>query len=83
MQTLKIEVSNSIYEHIMFFLQNLPKNLINISYETKMNSTTKNPVKTKSQRGVFQSYADPQKQLLEKNAWRTHVVEKYQRDMND
>lgn len=35
MQTLKIEVSNSIYEHILFFLQNLPKNLINISHETK------------------------------------------------
>ena len=83
MQTLKIEVSNSIYEHIMFFLQSLPKNLINISYETKMSSTTKNPVNTKSQRGVFQSYADPQKQLLEKNAWRNHVLEKYQRDIND
>jgi len=35
MQTLRIEVSNSIYEHILFFLQNLPKNLINISHETK------------------------------------------------
>ena len=35
MQTLRIEVSNSIYEHIIFFLQSLPKNLINISHETK------------------------------------------------
>ena len=34
MQTLRIEVSNSIYEHILFFLQSLPKNLINISHET-------------------------------------------------
>ena len=36
MQTLKIEISNSIYEHILFFLQSLPKNLINISYETEV-----------------------------------------------
>ena len=35
MKTLKIEVSNSIYEHIIFFLKSLPKNLIHISYETK------------------------------------------------
>ena len=35
MQVIRIEVSNSIYEHILFFLQNLPKNLITISHETK------------------------------------------------
>ena len=35
MKTLKIEVSNSIYEHIMFFLESLPKHLIRISDEAK------------------------------------------------
>jgi len=35
MQILRLEVNNSIYEHIIFFLQSLPKNLINISHETK------------------------------------------------
>ena len=65
MQTLRIEVSNSIYEHILFFLQNLPKNLINISHETKPTVASKKSVENRSLRGVFQSYADPQKQLLE------------------
>jgi hypothetical protein len=65
MQTLRIEVSNSIYEHILFFLQNLPKNLINISHETKPTVASKKSLENRSLRGVFQSYADPQKQLLE------------------
>ena len=83
MQTLKLEVNNSIYEHIIFFLQNLPKNLINISYETKTTVPLKQTIEKRSLRGIFQSYADSEKQLLEKNAWKNHVLEKYKRDMND
>ncbi len=83
MQTLKIEVSNSIYEHIIFFLQSLPKNLINISHEPKVTTTLENIPKNRSLRGVFQSYADPKKELLEKDAWKNHVLEKYKRNMND
>ena len=83
MQTLRIEVSNSIYEHILFFLQNLPKNLINIYYETKPTVVLKKSIKNRTQRGVFQSYSDPKKQLLEREAWKNHVLEKYKRDMND
>jgi hypothetical protein len=33
MKTLRIDVSDSIYEHIIFFLKSLPKNLIHISDE--------------------------------------------------
>ena len=77
MQPLRIEVSNSIYEHILFFLQNLPKNLINISHETKPTVASKKSVENRSLRGVFQSYADPQKQLLESHAWKNHVLEKH------
>jgi len=83
MQTLKIEVSNSIYEHILFFLQNLPKNLINISHETETTFIPNKSVNKRSQRGVFQSYADPQKRLLEDKAWKNHVLEKYKRTIND
>ena len=44
MRTIKIDVSDSIYEHIIFFLKSLPSNLINISDEKeksvyKQNST--------------------------------------------
>ncbi len=45
MQTLRIEVSNSIYEHILFFLQSLPKNLIRISHEAKPTLSQKNSIK--------------------------------------
>ncbi|HIP26904.1 MAG TPA: hypothetical protein EYG80_04540 [Flavobacteriaceae bacterium] len=83
MQTLKIEVSNSIYEHIIFFLQSLPKNLINISYEIEPTSIHTKQTPTQSQKGIFQSYADSKKQLLEKDAWKNHVLEKYRSGIND
>jgi len=45
MQILRLEINNSIYEHIIFFLQSLPKNLINISHETKTVPYQKNSLK--------------------------------------
>ncbi len=67
MQTLKIEVSNSIYEHILFFLQSLPKNLINISHETKATLAPKKSIKndikelfsTNSNIQLFQEIKEP------------------------
>ena len=35
MQQIIINVNQSIYEHIMFFLKNLPKNLIDIQSQKK------------------------------------------------
>jgi hypothetical protein len=35
MQQITINVNPSIYEHIMFFLQNLPKNLVDIQFQTE------------------------------------------------
>jgi hypothetical protein len=49
MRTLKVEVSDTIYEHIIFFLKSLPTNLINISDEKEnkfhQEKSTKNQVK--------------------------------------
>lgn len=36
MHQITININQSIYEHIMFFLKNLPKNLIDIQSETKV-----------------------------------------------
>jgi len=43
MHKITLEINNSIYEHIMFFLENLPKNLVNIKQEigTKTKKSTK------------------------------------------
>jgi len=36
MQQIIININPSISEHIMFFLKNLPKNLVNIEYKTEI-----------------------------------------------
>ena len=36
MQQITININPSIYEHIMFFLQNLPKNLVDIEEPKKV-----------------------------------------------
>jgi len=82
MQTITIEVNNSIYDHIMFFLKNLPNHLINIHFDNK-EQTINYISKNRSLRGVFQHYADPNKQALEKSAWRNHILQKYQKDTDD
>jgi hypothetical protein len=82
MQQITINVNPSIYEHIMFFLQNLPKNLVDIHFEqdkSPKNITTKK----ESLRGIFQSYADPKKVSLEKDAWKNHLLDKHKRNLND
>jgi hypothetical protein len=33
MQKVTLEINNSVYDYIMFFLENIPKNLVNIKKE--------------------------------------------------
>ena len=35
MYKVTLEINSSIYSHIMFFLENLPKNLLNIKQEVQ------------------------------------------------
>jgi hypothetical protein len=46
MYKVTLEINSSIYEHIMFFLENLPKNLVNIQQkiETSTSISKKNSV---------------------------------------
>ncbi len=43
MQQITININPSIYEHIMFFLQNLPKNLIDIQTQNIKRMPSKAP----------------------------------------
>ena len=43
MYKVTLEINSSIYEHIIFFLENLPKNLVNIKQEIEYK--TKKPTK--------------------------------------
>jgi len=36
MQKITLEINNSIYDYIMFFLENIPKNLVNIKKELQV-----------------------------------------------
>jgi hypothetical protein len=39
MQKITLEINNSIYDYIMFFLENIPKNLVNIKKEFQVTTT--------------------------------------------
>jgi len=39
MQKITLEINNSIYDYIMFFLENIPKNLVNIKEELQVKTT--------------------------------------------
>jgi hypothetical protein len=43
MYRVTLEINNSIYEYIMFFLENIPKNLLRIKTESLSNKDTSPP----------------------------------------
>jgi len=45
MYQITLNINQSIYEHIMFFLQNLPKNLIDIQSKEIYSISTDNNIK--------------------------------------
>ena len=45
MHQITININQSIYEHIMFFLQNLPKNLIDIQSKKSIDELKKDNIK--------------------------------------
>lgn len=67
MRILRVEINDSIYEHILFFLKSLPSNLINISYENESrNKQTEKSMKNQIQElfsaqkiKIFQDIKDP------------------------
>jgi hypothetical protein len=59
MQKITLEINNSIYDYIMFFLENIPKNLVNIRKElpvpTNHNETSSNSFNPRDFFGVANS----------------------------
>lgn len=61
MKIIKVEVNDSIYEHIIFFLKNLPKNLIHIETQDEIRKPLKNTPDSKAF-GILKNKAkDPAK----------------------
>ena len=46
MYKVTLEINSSIYAHIMFFLENLPKNLVNIKQEIQSKTDKSNKQST-------------------------------------
>jgi hypothetical protein len=63
MYKVTLEINSSIYTHIMFFLENLPKNLVNIKQDIK----TKKPniLHTHSSISQFKSLQGVGKELYQ------------------
>ena len=59
MQKITLEINNSIYDYIMFFLENIPKNLVSIRKElqvpTNDNETSSNSFNPRDFFGVANS----------------------------
>jgi hypothetical protein len=79
MQTLRIEVSYSIYEHIIFFLQSLPKNLINISHETKPTIYQKKSLKSEIEELFTQnSNLQPFQKIKDPVEWQKSIRDEWE-----
>ena len=78
MQTLKIEVSNSIYEHIIFFLQSLPKNLISISHEKKINNTSTHSIKLQIEELFNSSDITAFKEIKDPVSWQKSMRDEWE-----
>lgn len=72
MQQITININPSIYEHIMFFLQNLPKNLVDIQNE---NRTPIKKVSSKKAFGILKG------QINDPVAWQRGIREESDRDI--
>ena len=73
MKTIKIEVNEKIYDYIIFFLKNLPKNMVKI-YEEKKNRGNGDEIKNifkKSDLVAFQDIKDPV-------AWQQEIRDEWQ-----
>ena len=69
MQRVQLDISSDIFDKVMFFLENLPKNKIKLNFENILNY---NHVKKKSQNLLFGDFLSHSQQV--------NVITKFNRD---
>ena len=74
MHKITININQSIYEHIMFFLKSLPKHLINIDSEIKISDDSQLKNNTKAFGILTGRVKDPVQ-------WQNHIREESDRDV--
>jgi len=77
MHKITININQSIYEHIMFFLKNLPKHLIDIQSETKVEtlSTASKPSSNTDAFGILKG------RIKNPVQWQKEIREESERDV--
>jgi len=68
MQRVQLDISNDIFDKVMFFLENLPKNKIQLNFETVFNNN--NP--KVEQKLIFGNFLNHTKKV--------HTITKFSRD---
>jgi len=79
MHTLTLNIKNSAYDKIAYFLKNVSNDveIVNHNIEQDFEPSDKKNINL---RGVFSSYANFDKYEQENDAWKDHIVEQYKKD---
>ncbi len=80
MHTLTLNIKNSAYDSISYFLTNLSNDVEIVNHN--INQENNEEMNQKSNlRGIFSQYASSKKISQESNAWETHIIEQYKKDI--
>jgi len=78
MKTLNIEVNDSVYEHILFFLQNLPKDMVKISKQIEPNQMVELSTKEKVEELFKTKNIEPFKDIQDPVAWQKSMRDEWE-----
>ena len=80
MHTLTLNIKNSAYDNISYFLTNLSNDVEIVNHN--VNQDIDNQVNQKSNlRGIFSQYSSSEKISQENSAWENHIIEQYKKDI--
>lgn len=77
MQKVTLNIKDSAYDKIIYFLQNFSNDVEIINHSTKELQRSKKMINLK---GVFNKYSDKSRISQEEDAWKNHIIEKYKKD---
>lgn len=77
MQKVTLNIKDSSYDKIIYFLQNFSNDVEIINHSTKELQRSKKLINLK---GVFNKYSDKSRIAKEEDAWKNHIIEKYKKD---
>ncbi|MDQ7083487.1 MAG: hypothetical protein Q9M36_00465 [Sulfurovum sp.] len=78
MKTLNIEINDSVYEHILFFLQNLPKGMVKISKQIEQSKIIELSTKEKVEELFKTKSSEPFKEIQDPIAWQKSMRDEWE-----